>query len=185
MPKRRGDSKLARLPEHIREQLDHWLTVENLTYTAIREKLHLDFDVETGERALSIYYTEELFEVRNKRAADFADRVAASLVANPDKFDIATIAAVRQRAFNLAVAEDGDVKDLAILAGILGDTAKLKLKREELALSLERFRQQVKDDVEKGLDALHAEIAGNDDAETLFERLKAAVMQSVQGKAGA
>ena len=181
MAKPRGDSKLARLSEHIREQLDAWLVVDNLTYDQVREKLHMDFNVETSNRALSVYYSEELFEVRNKRAADLADRVAASLEANPDKFDLATITAVRQRAFNLAVADGGSVKDLAILAGILGDSAKLKLKRDELALSLERFRQQVKTDVEKGLDALFAEIKGNTEAEALFGKLKAAVMTSVGG----
>jgi hypothetical protein len=70
-----------------------------------------------------------------------------------------------------------------MLAGIVGESAKLTLKKRELELNLEKFRQQTKADIEKGLDALLAEIKGNAEALQLFEKFKAAVLRSTEGKA--
>lgn len=185
MPKPRADSKLASLPENQREMLRRWLVDENLSYAAARARLREDFGVETSERALSRFYATECFSDRFREAGEFADRVAESLRESPDKFDEATIALLKQKAFERAVAKDGNLKELQILANILGDTARLKLKRDELTLNLEKFRQAVKSDIEKGLDALFAEIKGNAAAEALFAKLKAAVLQSVDGKEAA
>ena len=49
-------------------------------------------------------------------------------------------------------------------------------------MNLEKFRQQVKTDIEKGLDALHAEIKGNAEALRLFEKFRAVVLGATEGK---
>lgn len=185
MPKPRSDSKLKSLPPHVREQLVTWLVDENLSYEKAKERLHMDYNVQTSVGALSNFYATECFEVTNTRARAIADQIAESMKADPAKFDQATIALVAQKAFERAAARDGDVKELQILAGILGDSARLRLKEKELALNFEKFRHQVKSDVEKGLDALHAEIRDNSGALALFEKFKAAVLRSVDGKEAA
>jgi len=135
MPKDRGDSKLATLPMHQRDMLRGWLVEENLTYDAARERVRMDFGVETSNRALSVFFARECFADRFREAGEFADRVAAELAACPDKFDEATISLLKQKAFERAVARDGDLKELQILAGILGDTAKLRIKQQEVELA--------------------------------------------------
>lgn len=139
MPKPRADSKLASLPENQREMLRRWLVDENLSYGAARERLREDFGVETSERALSVFYAKECFSDRFAQARDFADKVAAEVQEGADKFDDATISLIKQKAFERAVAKDGDLKELQILAGIIGDTAKLRIKQQEVELAERRI----------------------------------------------
>jgi len=135
MPKPRSDSKLKSLPAHQRDMLRSWLVEDNLSYEKARERLKEDFGIETSERALSEFYATECFTVRFAQAGEIADTIAAALAESPDKFDEATISLVKQKAFERAVAKDGDIKELGILASILGDTAKLRIKQQEVELA--------------------------------------------------
>jgi hypothetical protein len=60
------------------------------------------------------------------------------MAARPDRFDAATIALVRQKTFERAVARDGNLDELAILAKILNDSAKLRLKEKDQQLTERR-----------------------------------------------
>jgi len=181
--KPRSDAKLKSLPPHQRELLIRWLVDENLAYDKAKERLEEDFGVETSIGALSEFYRTECFTLRSSEAKAFAEHVVETAQQDGDKYDEATLAIIRQRAFEIAYARDGKMDDLEVLARIIGDSRKHALKERQLEFSREKFRQQIKSDIEKGLDALHAEIKGNKAALQLFEKLKAVVMQSVGGAA--
>ena len=183
MKKPRSDSKLDSLPDHQRKQLIAWLVEENMPYDKVLDRIENDFNVKTSIGAISRFYAHRCFSLRSNQAMDFADHVVEELQKHgAAKYDQATLALIRQKAFERAYARDGNLDELQVLAGIIGDSEKLKLKREQLELDREKFRQQIKTDIEKGLDALHAEIQGDAAALKVFEQMKAIVMAKVEGE---
>lgn len=181
--KPRSDKKLAALNPEQKALLRTWLVEENLSYEKARERLWDDFNIRVSVGALSNFYATDCFSLRSSEAKDFAEHVVEELTASGDKFDEATLSLIRQKAFERAYARDGNLDELATLAKIIGDSQKLRLKQEQLEHSREKFRQQIKTDVEKGLDALYSEIKGNKSAVALYEKLRACVLQSVEGTA--
>lgn len=188
--KPRSDSKLRSLPPHYKAELVRWLVEENMAYTAAKEKLWEKFSVRTSEGAISNFYGSECFALRSSEAKAFAEQIEAQLLKDgPEKFDAATLALVKQKAFERAYAKDGSIDELATLAKIIGDSAKAQMQAQKLALDernfqleTEKFREAMKSNIEKGLDALHAECGTNSEALQLFEKFKAAVMKSVGAK---
>jgi hypothetical protein len=135
MRKPRSDSVLDSLPPERREQLVRWLVEENLKYPEAVTRVWEKFGVKTSVSALQKFYARRCFALRADQAKDFADLVVAEAKSNPAQFDEATLALVKQKAFERVYARDGNLNELAILAGILGDSAKLELKRQELQLA--------------------------------------------------
>lgn len=178
--KPRSDSTVARLPEALRAEIVRRLGEENQSFEEVAAWLREDGH-RVSKSALHDWYSIHSWKLNAERARAVATQVredAAALGA----YDAATLALVQERAYVLARTKGADVKDLATLAGIIGDSARLKLKERELNLNLEKFRQQVKTDIEKGLDALHAEIKGNAEALRLFEKFRAVVLGATEGE---
>ena len=69
----------------------------------------------------------ELMENQKFGISQFAEQVKAESKAQGN-YDAATLALVQERAYIMARTQGADVKDLATLAGIIGDSAKLRLK---------------------------------------------------------
>jgi len=136
--KPRSDSKLMSLPPHQRDTLIRWLTEENIKYPEAVDRLWKDFGVKTSATALSQFYATQCFSLRYSEAGEVANTVAAEMEQRPDQFDAATIALVRQKTFERAVARDGNLDELAILAKILHDSAKLRLKEKDQQLTERR-----------------------------------------------
>lgn len=137
--KPRSDSKLDSLPEHQREMLVRWLVEENVSYDDARTRLHNDFGVETSVGALQQFYARRCFTLRASEAKHFADTVVQQALANGENFDAATLALIKQKAFERAYAKNGDIDELATLARIMGDSAKLELKQREVAIAERRI----------------------------------------------
>jgi hypothetical protein len=177
--KPRSDSKVAALPPELRQEIVRRLGEANESYQAV-----VDWLADDGHRisitALCNWYSLQSWQENRGNARLVAEQVKADAAATGD-YDEATLALVQERAYVLARTKGASVKELATLAGIIGDSAKLRLKQRELELNLEKFRQQVKTDIEKGLDALHAEIKGNAQALQLFDKFKAAILASAGG----
>ena len=180
--KPRSDSKVAALPPEVRADVVRMIGEENKSYDDVVKWLYDDRGVKISKTALSNWYSLHSWDQNAAAARQFAAQVKETAGAQGD-YDAATLALVQERAYILARTQGADVKDLATLAGIIGDSAKLRLKERELNLNLEKFRQQVKTDIDKGLDALHAEIKGNAPALQLFEKFKAAILASAGGNA--
>ena len=133
--KPRSDSVLDGLPPERREQLVRWLVDENLKYPEAVTRVWEKFGVKTSVNALQRFYARKCFALRADQAREFADLVVDQAKADPARFDQATLALVKQKAFERVYSRDGNISELATLAGILGDSAKLELKRQELAIA--------------------------------------------------
>ena len=137
--KPRSDAKLKSLPPNQREMLIRWLLDENLSYEKAVKRLEQDFNVRTSLRAISGFYATECFSLRSSEANDFAARVEKELLSSDPNFDKATLALIKQKTFERAYAKNGNLDELAILSGIIGDSAHLKLKERDIALKERRL----------------------------------------------
>jgi hypothetical protein len=175
--KPRGDSKLDALPPEQQERLSEWLTVENLTYAEAQARVREEMGVSTSRSALASFYGRVAAPWKYARARGVAENLAGLA---EGKFDEASIKVAKQLAFDALSGPQPDLKAAKTLFKVVGDSAKLKLQARELELSIEKFREAVKGDVDRGLDALHAEVKGNPEALELFQRFRAVVLKSVQ-----
>lgn len=175
--KPRGDSKLDALPPEQQERLAEWLTIENLTYAQAQARVQEEFGVSTSRSALHAFFTRVAAPWKYARARGAAEDFAGLM---EGRFDEATVKRAKQLAFDALSSPQPDLKSARSLLKIVGDSAKLQLQARELELSIEKFREAVKSDVERGLDALHAEVKANPEALELFQRFRAVVLKSVQ-----
>ncbi len=173
--KPRSDSTLDSLTPAQKKMLREWLVDENTSYKDAKDRLYQDFNIRTSVGALSRFYATQCFALRSSEAKDFAEQVLSDLTADGTQFDEATIALIKQKAFERAYARDGNLEDLAILAKIIGDSAKLQLKKKDQALA-ERRIQLLEKKAEQADKA--KEIVGNKD---LSEQEQAQQIRSLFG----
>ena len=129
MTKPRSDSVLMALPEEAQAKLAEWL-LSGVPYHQARALVEKEFGVKTSLASLSAFYqtvcAAELI-ARRRRAVSVAFEVAEESASSPGRFDAATIDALKQKAFELAInpaALPGNVKALFSLV--------LKAKDQEL-----------------------------------------------------
>ncbi|MBC2592686.1 hypothetical protein H5P28_00270 [Ruficoccus amylovorans] len=139
--KPRSDAKLRNLPPEQKTALVDWLVDEGVSYKEAKSRLEERFGVRTSDGALADFWALECYQLRFRKARGFADQIVDTMREGEDAFDEATLKAVGQRAFQLAVAKEADVNDLATLLKIVGDTAKLKLQRDKLELQEKKAEQ--------------------------------------------
>ncbi len=173
--KPRSDSKLASLNPQQKTQLRTWLIEENKSYEEVRELLRQDFNVRVGVTAVQRFYASDCFALRSSEAKDFAEQVVGELKTSGESFDTATLALVKQKAFERIYAKDGNLDELALLAKILGDSAKLELKKKDQQLTERRIA--ILEAKAKQADAAKT-IAGD---EQLTDSEKAAKMRALFG----
>jgi len=192
MRKPRTDSTLDYLPPEQAEQLMEWI-LGRVPYRSIVEAMREKFQVETSIGAISKYWGKwgaEHWKARRQDALAMARDVVADAAANPGQFSAAALEAIEQKVFALALDPESSAREVKGLAQILmkrNDQEIRKrdqeLARERLADSRERWRESLKSAIDRGLDALYDDIAGNPEAEALFERLRAAVRHGVEADA--
>lgn len=175
--KPRGDSHLDNLLPEQKDQLSEWLTVENLTYAKARMRVREKFGVSTTPSALSSFFGSVALPWKYARDHSSAHEMASW---KQGEFRPATMKRLEQLAFQLASSNRVDVKTLKAFVKMITDGEKVALQKQNLNLSIEKFRESVKSNVEKGLDALEAEIKGNAEAMTLFAKMKAAVRTGME-----
>jgi hypothetical protein len=173
--KPRSDSRLASLNPQQKAQLRTWLVDENLAYEKVVELLRDDFNIRTSTGALSRFYATECFRLRSSEAKTFAEQCVQELRDSGEKFDEATLALVKQKAFERAYARNGNLDELATLAKIIGDSAKLELKKRDQELTERRI--QILEQKAKQADQAQ-KITGNP---KLSDEEKAARMRSLFG----
>lgn len=177
--KPRGDSKLDALTPEQKTQLAEWLTVENLTYPKAKARVLEKFGVSTTASALCSFFSRYAAPWSYAQAAGDAESFA-SLISG--QIEPAALKRATQLAFSALTNRKPDIKAAKALFKIVGDSAKLKLATDRLALDADKFRQDVKSDAEKGLDALHLELKGDAVALALFEQMRARVMATLEAK---
>ncbi|MEO0510562.1 MAG: hypothetical protein AAF065_11960 [Verrucomicrobiota bacterium] len=164
------------------DEVRDWLSIENMSYDDAVEKIEEEFKESTSTGALTNFFQKHCVGFKHKRARDLASDVRKVFEEDSEcDFSQLTLQKIEQRAFEEAFAKDANIEELESLSRILGASAKLKLAQRKLELDIDKFRDATKSSIEKGLDALLQEIKGNPDSLALFEKLKASVMESVEG----
>jgi len=141
MKKTRSDSKLMNLPEDQQAQIVEWL-LGGLSYRVVREMIEKEFSLQTSFAALSGFWDQvctPALLARRRRAVTTADEMADEAQKKPGAFDAATLDAIRQHAFNLAIqpgANPGDVKKLFTL---LLQARDQELKNKDIEIKLRRL----------------------------------------------
>lgn len=170
--KPRADAKLKTLPDPVQEQL-----FELYRKKSVSDCLDWLIDkhgVESSAGALSEFYSWYPLSRPLEQSKKFADEFKAALAANPElRLDAEQLSIAGQIAFEQQALAKGDVAAFVQLR-------KLRQAEKTFELEKEKFREVVKSAVEKGLDALQAEIKGNAAALKLFEQLKASVLKDVE-----
>jgi hypothetical protein len=140
MSKPQSTAKLLNMPEEQQAKLAEWL-LSGMPYYAARELCIKEFNVTAGLSAFSGFWSavcSDALILRRRKAVNLSNEVALEASKNPGQFDAATIDAIKQKAFELAVApsaKPGDVKQLFAL--ILkakdqeGDKEQRQLDREK------------------------------------------------------
>lgn len=178
--KPRADAKLRNLPSDQRTALTDWLVDEGMSYKDAKRRLKDEFGLSTSIGAIGDFWQKECFSLRFSKARSQADELVELMRESDSNFDEVTLHAIGQRAFDLSVSKEANVQDLAALAKIMGDSARLQLQQRKLELDLDKWRAAAKTEIEKGLDALYDEIKGNPEAMELFGKMKAIVLKSVK-----
>lgn len=135
--KPRSDSKVAGLAPEIRAEVARRLGEANESYKLVAAWLKEEHGVTVSEGALCNWYSISRWTTHRASAREFAQEIKATATAQGD-YDAATLALIQERAYIMASTQGADIGDLATLAGIIGDSAKLRIKEREVALTERR-----------------------------------------------
>lgn len=170
MSKPRGDAKLKTLPDALQEKLFQFLRHHTAAKTAAW--LLKEHEVTTSAGALSEFFAWYPRSCTLRMAAKSSDELAAQLKKMPElKLAAADARKIAQVNFEIQAAQD---RDPALFASL----RKGELEAARLQLEREKFEHDKKEDWERGLDALQAEIKNNPEALKHFESLTAALKKA-------
>jgi hypothetical protein len=172
---------LLNLPEEAQHAIIDRMLNGN-TYLQVKDYILEKYQIETSAAALSKFWETMAAPVllaRRHRAVETADEIADEAIARPGKFDAATIDALKQKAFELAIAPGADPRDVKSLFMLVLKARDQEIDAQTLALESEKFRATIASKVEAGLDAIHAEIKGNAKALALFQQMRDAVRKGI------
>jgi hypothetical protein len=170
--KPRADAKLKSLPPAQQEAI--FALLREKSYAKAIPLIAEKFEVETSAGALSQFFAWYPLSRRLEQGAKFADELKSMLATNPKlTLRAEELSMIGQVAFEAQALQEQDPKLFVALR-------KLRVMEKNFDLEREKFRETLKTDVEKGLDALLLELKANDEALVLFERMKAIVLKSVE-----
>lgn len=132
--KPRSDSKIAALGPAVRSELARMLGEDNISYKDAAAWLKAEHGVKVSVGAVCNWYSVHSWKASAQSAREFAAEITAHGQIE-GSYDAATLALVQERAYIMARTKGADVQELATLAKIIGDSAKLRMKEKELELS--------------------------------------------------
>jgi hypothetical protein len=143
MRKTRSDCILLHLPEGQQAQLAEWL-LSGVPQHKCKELLAKEYGV--SFRSLSVFkpFWEEVCVPhllrRRARAVATAEEVAAAAEAKPGRLDAATIDALRQKAFELAISPGADPEAVKSVFSLVLKARGQDLDAEKLRLDVDKFQ---------------------------------------------
>lgn len=121
MKKPRSDAVLLNLPEEQKAQLCDWM-LSGLPYHKVKALLKEQFQVTTTLSSLSSFYQDfcsAALLAQRSRAVGVADEIAEEASKTPGRFDTATIDALKQKAFELAIQPMADPRDVKAIFSLV------------------------------------------------------------------
>jgi len=189
MRKPRPDSVLDHLPPEQDEQLMEWI-LGRVPYRNIVKAMDDKYKVQTSIRALSKYWQKwgaEHWKATRHNALQMAKDVVEEAAANPGAFSEAALEAIEQKVFALSMDPQSNAAEIKGLVQLLLKRQDQSIRKRDQELAIERmqfdrekYRETLKDSIDRGLDALYEELEDNPEAEKLFRKMRAAVGRSVE-----
>jgi len=144
MSKPKSTAKLLNLPEEQQGKLADWL-LSGMPYHQAREVVRKEFGVEVASSAPFSYFWERvctpMLLARRARAIGTADAVATQAAAVPGRFDAATIDALKQRAFDLAISPGVNSKDVKEIFSLVLKARDQDLEDRRIKVLEDKARQ--------------------------------------------
>jgi len=172
--KPRSDKKLEALSEDQADQLYLLMRVPGASLVDVKKIVLEKFSLDVSTRALSKFwreYTEQLNRERILRSARNADQFGAKLAERVPDIAKALKAQLMHIAFDAGM-QGVDIKTIETIMNIVGGMDQAELTKARIALDMEKFRESLKTQQEKALDALFVDIRGNQEAEQLFFKFR-------------
>lgn len=175
MKKARGDAVLKTLPDALQEEL--YQLCRRTTYPKAAVWLASTHGIETSCGALSKFFDWYARKGWVGQCVTIADQIKTEAAKIPQmRKDVQTVGEIAQLSFEILAAQNRDPKFFLDLS---------RERREEKRLALEREKHEwaKKTDIEKALDAMQGEVAGDELALELFNKLRARLLQLQEAKA--
>jgi len=134
--KTRADSRLDRLPERVKADLDQWLFEEHARYKDVVARL-AGQGIPTSQAALcNWYYKRQAERLRDKitRSALACDEIRDLLSRNAPELGEAVIGLAAQRAFDLMAGGEPDVRDVRALFDIVIKARQQALDERKISM---------------------------------------------------
>lgn len=176
MRKPRSDSKLMQLDDGQQSQLVEWL-LNGVPYHEARKLVQKEFGVSCSLSALSGFYQAVCAPHilrRRDQAVSMADEVANAAQSTPGKFDQATLDAIRQKAFELAISPMASPKDVKALFMLLQKSRDQDLQDQKIQLETRRVTILESKLAQVNMEINKAKVAGGLTPETLAKIEQAA-----------
>jgi hypothetical protein len=144
MRKPRSDSKLLTLPEEQQAKLAEWL-LSGMPYHEARELVEKEFGVRVPLGSFTPFWEQACVPQlvwRRRQAVDTADAVAQAADKTPGRFDVATVDALKQRAFELAISPHANPKDVKSLFMLVLKSRDQEIDQAQLELDRRRFQRE-------------------------------------------
>lgn len=145
MRKPRADAVLLNLPEEQQAQIAEWL-LDGMPYHRAREAVKKEFGVEVSVGSFAGFWevvcAPALIERRAKLVAA-ADTAATEALRTPGHFDHATIDAIKQRAFELAINPRSEPRTVRDIFSLIIQARDQEIASERLALEQSKFEENL------------------------------------------
>lgn len=128
------------LPDEKQAQIVDWL-LSGLPYYAVSAMIQKEFAITVGNSVLSRFYkvaVEPALLVRRRRAVETADAIGEDAAKAPGRMDAATVDALKQKAFELAINPQVDPKDVKSIFALVLKARDQELKSDQIALESRR-----------------------------------------------
>jgi len=138
--KPRPDARLLNLDPERQEQLAEWL-LSGLPYHAVVDLCWKEWNIKTSPSAVANYYAtvcSAAILARRRRAVGLADDLMAEVERAPGRLDDAALAAIRQKAFEVAADTTADPSNVKSLFELLLRARKQALDERSVAVQERR-----------------------------------------------
>lgn len=144
--KPRSDAALLNLPEEQQARLADWL-LGGVPYHEAKVLVEKEFGLKIKSLNPFSTFWREVCQphllARRRRALTTAEERAEEAKRNPGQFDLATMDALRQKAYELAESPDASARDVKAVLTLLLKARDQEIKQQELELALTKYRDQV------------------------------------------
>lgn len=168
--KPRSDAKLLNLPEVQQAQLCEWM-LSGIPLHKVRELVETEFGVVVESLSpFSRFWSEVCSHAhlaQRSRASQMAGVIAEEASKRPGEFDAATIDAIKQRAFELAMRPGCEPSDVKSLFMLIQKSRDQDLKAQQIDLQRRRL-----DALEAQLQAVNAAVTSAKDGGLTPETLR-------------